>query len=280
MTPSCTIVTGAAGRVGRALRCAWWGNVSDLPVQWSARNQGQDVDIVWDIGKSLPPPLPENAVFLHLAGQTRGNAEDLAENRRSAQVLCESASASRARHVFLMSSGAVYAPSPHLITEDQRPKPVSDYGRAKLEAEDVARDILPHGGLTILRLGNLAGADALLSSVRNGPVTLDPIEGQQGGPERSYIGPRVLAQVLQALIGRLARGEALPPVLNIAQPPVLSMADLLTAAGADWRFGPPRPLAIPRVALSVDLLAALVPVPVATAVSVVADLRSMAGAWP
>jgi hypothetical protein len=263
ITPSCTVVTGSSGRVGRALRCVWGDRVAGRPVVWSARRADQPTDFVWDIGKSDPPPFPDGAIFLHLAGQIRGDAAALAENRRSAQVLCKVAEMSQAAHVFLMSSGAVYAASAGPIFETQDPAPFSDYGRAKLEAEQVAQSILPPDRLTILRLGNLAGADALLSAARMGPVVLDPIEGQPGGPERSYIGPR-----------------ALPAILNIGQPPALAMADLLQAYGADWSFGPPRKAAVPRVELCVDLLAGLIDVPQASARTVVDDLASLDGQWP
>ncbi len=204
----------------------------------------------------------------------------MAENCQSAQALCAAVQAIGARHVFLMSSVAVYRPSAALIAEDQPPDPVSDYGRAKLAAEQVMQEALSPGKLTILRLGNLAGADALLSAARAGPVVLDPISGQPGGPQRSYIGPNALAGFLEHLVARALRGDPLPPILNVAQPPALAMADLLKAAGADWRFGVPRDGAIPRVALALDRLAALVPLQPATAASVVADLDALKGLWP
>lgn len=278
--PVCTVVTGAAGRVGRALQTVWGRELAGAPVLWSARQAGQAVDIVWDIGNDAPQTLQRGAIFLHLAGQTRGTPDQLAKNRRSVVHLCDVAKKRDAAHVFLMSSVAVYHPSAALITEDDAPNPAHDYGKAKLAAEDAAREVLPAGKLTILRLGNLAGADTLLSSIRSGPVVLDPIDGQPGGPERSYIGPRLLADVLRSLVQRVMSGQPIPLILNIAQPPALAMADLLAAAGADWRFGPVRAAAIPRVAVSVDRLASLVPVETATARSVIADLNSLRGVWP
>ena len=272
------VVTGAAGRVGRALRAVWGHSVAGMPIVWAARQAGQGIDLAWNIGDGDAPALPQRAIFLHLAGQTKGGADQLAENRRSATVLCENAQAARARHVFLMSSVAVYHPGPALITEDQPAAPQNLYGHAKRAAEVAAQSVLPN--LTLLRLGNLAGADTLLTNARKGPVLLDPIAHQPGGPERSYIGPRALAGVLGSLITLALQNAPPPGILNLAQPPALSMADLLTAAGADWRFGPPRPDSIPRVAVSVARLAGLVPLAEATADSVVADMTSLQGVWP
>jgi hypothetical protein len=89
-----------------------------------------------------------------------------------------------------------------------------------------------------------------------------------------------LARVLETLITAAQRGESLPPCLNLALPPALSMADLLTAAGADWRFGPPRAGAVPRVEVSLARLAGLVDLPQATGESIMADLTSLHPVWP
>lgn len=273
------VVTGAAGRVGRALRSVWGDHVAGMPVVWSARSTGQGIDLVWNIGAEPAPPLPNRAIFLHLAGQTRGSVGELAENRHSVAFLCEKAKECGARHVFFMSSVAVYRPEPGLIAEDHPADPQNDYGRAKFAAEGAARIALP-SGLTVLRLGNLAGADTLLTSARNGPVALDQVEHQPGGPERSCIGPQVLAKVLAELIGLAAKGAVLPVILNLAQPPALRMADLLTAAGATWHYGPNRIGVVPRVAVNVSRLSALVGLPNATAATVIADLNGLKGRWP
>ena len=268
------LVTGANGRVGRALRAILPENrAGELPILWHGRRAGPGVDLVWDIGAEPPVALPEGLIILHLAGRTVGNAQELDENRRTAAALCQAATAA---HVFLMSSAAVYAPGPAPLTEADEPAPSIPYGRAKLAAERAAAGL----GVTILRLANLAGADALLGNVRPGcPVVLDPIAGQAGGPERSYIGPRVLTTVLLALVARVAAGQTLPPVLNLAQPGVIAMADLLEARGQPWSFGPPRVGAVARVVLATGLLQSLISLPEATPAGLVADLDSVPG-WP
>ena len=274
------VVTGSAGRVGRALRAVWGHSVAGLPIVWSARTPGQGIDLVWDIGSTDAVSLPNGAICLHLAGQTQGTAMDLAENRHSACILSETAQRAQAKHVFLMSSVAVYRPGPALITENQPAAPVSAYGHAKRAAEIAAQSILAGSRLTILRLGNLAGADTLLTNARSGPVLLDPVAHQPGGPMRSYIGPHALAGVLTGLIELAKNGAPIPGILNLAQPPALKMADLLTAAGADWRFGAPRPGTVPCVAVDVAQLASLVALPQTSAASVAADMASLRGLWP
>ena len=279
------LVTGSTGRVGRALRAVWGkGDVPGRSIVWQGRKLGQQVDIAWNIGNEPAPDLPAGVIVIHLAGLTRGTVAQLAENRLVTEAVCRAALAHKARHVFVMSSAAVYRPSAYLIREGESPDPPTDYGRSKHAAERVAEAVLQDPdapGLTILRLANLAGADALLGSCRPGQtVVLDPIAGQAGGPERSYIGPRALADVLAQLMNMVAQGQALPRILNVAQPPAMAMADLLQARGQPWQFGPPRPAAVARVAVATDRLAALVPLPAATPASLIADLDSLPGRWP
>lgn len=282
------VVTGAAGRIGRLLHLVWAQAGSPAPgaVLWTSRQKG---GVVWHLGHAAPP-LPAKAVFVHLAAVLRGPHLD--QNATMTEAVCRTAIASGARHVFVVSTAAVYRPGADLA-ETAALGPVSAYGQAKLEAERVAeRRLCDSGGpgLTVLRIGNLAGADALLGGLRAGHVAvLDPVAtpvqmgGQAGGPLRSYIGPGVLAQVLAALIQRAMTGAPLPRVLNLAQPGVVAMADLLTAAGHPWRFGPVNPAVIPVMGLAVGSLASLVPaalLPPATAPGLLADLRRLQGLWP
>ena len=275
------LVTGSQGRIGRALRAIWTGKqLGSLPILWAGRRAGPGVDLVWNIGKNPPVVLPQGLIVLHLAGVTAGTPDALAENALVTEAVCEAAARAGAVHVFVMSSAAVYAPGPKPLTEDDVPAPISAYGRAKLEAEVRAEAMFPDGGLTLLRLGNLAGADALLGQCHPGKtVTLDPIAGQAGGPERSYIGPRELARVLAGLVALADRGDTLPRVFNLAQPGVMAMADLLAARGQPWVFGPPRMGAVARVVLATDRLAGLVPLVPATPAGLIADLDGVAG-WP
>lgn len=269
------LVTGSAGRIGRALRAIWGRNAAEtFPILWQSRDSVRPGDLHWNIGQNPPPDLPPGLVVLHLAGKTSG---DVAQNVAITQAVCAAALAAQARHVFVLSTAAVYPPGPLPLDETVQPAPISPYGQSKLAAEAVARQVLG-GQATILRLANVAGADALLGTPRP-EVVLDPIEGQPGGPERSYIGPRMLAQVLAELLHRAAMGADLPPLMNLALQPPVAMADLLQARGQAWRFGPPRAAAVARVVLNTDRLAALMPVPLTSPQALITDVDSVPG-WP
>ena len=69
---------------------------------------------------------------------------------------------------------------------------------------------------------------------------------------RSYIGPGSFAEALAHLCRRAVLGKGLPRVLNIGAAPPVQMADLLTAAGAVWNYGPPSDDVLIRVVLGVD----------------------------
>jgi len=278
------VVTGASGRIGRVLQVVWGGlrpagfAVPDR-VWWTARQAGQPV---WHIGGPVPV-LPQGAIVLHLAAALHG--PEVASNAATTDAVCRAAIACGASHVFVASTAAVY-PSGRDLAETVPPAPTSAYGRSKHESEQAAMRLLPGPmgpGLTVLRIGNLAGADSLLGGLQPGtPALLDPIPDQPGGPLRSYIGPSVLAGVLAALILRAQAGGDLPQILNVAQPGVVAMGDLLDAAGHPWRFGPRNPAAIPVVGLSVDRLQAVLPadtLPPATAAGILADLTSIKEQW-
>lgn len=280
MTGAALLVTGAAGRLGHLLRLHWPDGVAGLVPLWTARRAGPGV-LPWHIGQQDAPPLPPGSIVLHLAAELRGEPGHLARNAPITAEVCAAARQAAGRHVFVASSAAVYRPGPDDLCESTPPDPVNPYGAAKLAAEQAAlREMSDPDapGLTILRIGNVAGADALLG--RTGPATLDPVAGQIGGPLRSYIGPGRLARVLEALITQAAAGQPLPQILNIAEPGVVAMADLLTAAGRVWQFGPPQPGTVPRVGLDTTRLQQLAPLPPVTARGIAADLDHLKGCWP
>jgi nucleoside-diphosphate-sugar epimerase len=265
------LVTGGTGRLGRLLRAVWADRAEGAA--WPGRPGS---DGAWP-GLDAPP----GAVILHLAGATGGSAAELRANADLARAVARAARRIGAARVILASTVAVYRPGPDLLDEDSPPDPPSDYGRSKLAAERALAAGLSGSGIAVcrLRIANVAGADALLGGALarpGGPVTLDPVPGQLAGPERSYIGPMTFARVLAALIAQ----PDLPPVLNLAQPGAVGMADLLEAARLPWAWGPPRPATVPRVVVDVARLARRVPLDSATPPGLVAELTALKGIWP
>lgn len=255
------VVIGAGGRIGRLLRHLWAGDIL-----WLTRAD-------WDV-LTPPPALPQGAVWLDLVGVTQG---DFSKNQQLTAAVAQAVRAVGGRMIHL-SSAAVYPGGPQDMVEALPPSPPHAYGLSKQQAETALRNHCPRA--TILRLGNVAGIDALLGQCPKGqPIMLDPVSMGNGGPVRSYIGPGVLAAALRSLCDTAARDEALPAVMNLCQPGAVAMADLLNAAGVHWAFGPPRPGVVPRVVLSTALQSAHLAMPRASASSLVADLRGL-GPWP
>ena len=274
------IVTGAQGRLGRLLRLAEkTDDFAAFSTVWTARQAGQGV-LGWDMVQDAVIDLPKGGILLHLAGALpgRGQSGALSDNLDMAQAVLAADRQQPFDHVVFMSTVAVYAPEAGAIPETRPPAPQNDYGRAKLLAENLLADGLGPR-LTILRLANLAGADALLGGAGQ-DVVLDPVAGQTGGPLRSYIGPQMLTRVLGGLLGRIASAAPLPPILNLAQPGAVAMADLLTVSGKPWRFGPHRVGTVPLVEVDVTLLATLFPLPAASAADLWAEQSGLNGVWP
>ena len=126
--------------------------------------------------------------------------------------------------------------------------------------------------VTALRIGNIAGIDAILGGWRPG-FALDVLPGG-GTPRRSYIGMGDLAQALADVVA----AADLPPALNIAAPGPIAMGDLLDAAGLEWTPRPAPETVIARVALDTARLAAISPVGTKPAdpVRMVEDWRRLA----
>lgn len=255
-------VLGANGRIGQILQRFW----QDLPVIWQGRRPEGAGWLGWSLLDDPPPPAPgPDLVLLNLAGVVQGDAATLAQNTALALAVCDLADRWGARHVFHCSSAAVYGAAGldgRLLQEDGPVQPLSPYGAAKLEMEAAvaARARAGRPGQTILRIGNIVGADALIANGRPGEdVRLDPVPDQPQGPLRSYIGPAGLARVLAGLADLAARGAPLPDVVNIAAPGLVGMADLLRAAEIQWHWGPENPAVLGRVGLATDRLERLLP---------------------
>lgn len=254
------------------LRRVWQAEPPEgLAFRWLARRGAAGLT-GWDIGQEPAPGWPADAILLHLAGTTGANSPE--SNPLLVPPLLGACRAFPLRHLVFLSTAAVSAPGPVAAKESDLPRPANPYGAAKYRAEELlAASDLP---LTILRLGNLAGADALLAPRAPGAaIRLDPVPGDDPrGPLRSWIGPLSFARSLAAVLSLLAKGQALPPLMNLAQSPPLGMAELLRASGLDWSWGEPNPAVVPVATLDCSLVASVLPMSPARPEQIIEEVRA------
>ncbi|MDE4175203.1 NAD(P)-dependent oxidoreductase [Phaeobacter sp. PT47_59] len=265
------LVLGASGRIGRTLRRCWSRGLpvpvpEPVSLRWQARRRPADSQKTqdWRIFDPLKDPkaLAEAArgcaAILCLAGVTPARAgqggADMEDNIRLGEAALRAGAATGAR-VLLTSSAAVYGNQSGLLQEETPLQPASPYGLAKAEMEARCAALADDLGVEVsmLRIGNIAGLDAILGGWRAG-FQLDCLADGRT-PRRSYIGPSTLAQVLAALLF----APDLPGVINVAQPGAIEMGDLLRAAGLDFSPRPAPETVIGEVALDVSRLIALLP---------------------
>lgn len=243
------LVLGATGRIGGVLRMIW----GETGAIWQTRVRAPGPE--WITGDPLRDPAAliragQGAeVVLCLSGVVNGSS-DIGLNVALGHAAVEIAAALGAP-VLLPSSAAVYGRLGGRLHEGLTLAPESPYGRAKAEMEAVCAEQGRTRGVPVsaLRIGNLAGLDAILGGWRPG-FQLDRFADGRT-PRRSYIGVETLAHVLARLCDQ---ADSLPPVMNIATPEVIEMGALLDAAGLAWTARPAPPEAIGDVALDVALL--------------------------
>jgi nucleoside-diphosphate-sugar epimerase len=280
------LILGSTGCVGRALAAVW---PCDVPVIWQRRprnisdhNSRHQLDgsqaVAWDIlHDPLPSDLPPLGGIVVLTGVV--GADPTGQNAALARVACDLGQQHRCR-VLVASSQAVYGAAPTLwdatlggapLREDQASAPPDSYGAAKLVMEAVVRDH-PHADACCLRIANVAGCDGLLKSAAAaaGPRPLDRCADGQS-PQRNYIGPGCLADVLVQLMGYQS---PLPLLINVAQPGVIAMQDLLQAAAVPFVWQTAPATALPCMVLDLERLADLVPLPAATPDGLIAQARA------
>ncbi|WP_167767079.1 NAD-dependent epimerase/dehydratase family protein [Jannaschia formosa] len=242
MPPPRLALTGATGRVARLLRpflpgAVWLSRGDDLAAVAGAR------------------------ALVALAGVTSGDAAALNANTACALAALDAAAAHAVPRVFLLSSAAVYGRAAPPLRAEAAPSPAAPYGEAKADMERAVaawRAANPQGPEAIcLRLGNVAGADALFGNLVPGAVPAIHAWPDGATPKRSYIGPRTLARVFTTL----ADAPAIPAILNVAAPGSVAMGALATAAGHDWTAAPAPPEALPEVRLDTAPLESLVAFP-------------------
>lgn len=265
MTRNRLLLVGASGRVGQLVANSWRRIPPKADITLQTRHMPEAGQLLWspeDGADALSSDITRNgpiAAMIMLAGVTPATGDDMSVNTRVAMACLRAAEAVDIPRVLLASSSAIYGPDDGTVfTEACVPAPTSAYARSKLEMEQAA-DIFRTKGLEVcaLRIGNVAGADALLlnapSATATNPIRIDQFAGQTG-PIRNYIGPDTFARVLAYLS---LTPSPLPPVINIAAPEPISMESLAEAAGLPWTYVPAPATATHRVTLDCSLLSRL-----------------------
>lgn len=256
------LVTGATGRIGTILRRSWPAGRAI----WQARRERAGFAAIDPADAAACAAVtPQGGAILALAGVVgaRADGADGAgefDANVDLALAAVRAGASAGARVFLASSAAVYGRPEGPLAEDAPLAPVSDYGRSKARMEAEAGNLGARLGVSVtsLRIGNIAGLDAILGGWRPG-FQLDRFADGRT-PRRSYIGLGVLSDTLLALIR--TQGHS---ALNVAQPGPVEMGDLLDAAGLGWTARTPDPGAIPDVTLSSNRLQTVLAKPLAPA---------------
>lgn len=254
--PKRFVFLGASGRIGHLLRSIWPDIIaSDLRVDWQFRSAQPTIPnaLIWSDLATLEPFLDHaksvgglDGLFVFLGASRIGDkadADQMAINVSLVDQALKAAVAAEIPRILIASSSAVYGGGEGVpFDESSALHPVNAYGMAKRDMEALCLSRAADYGIEVclLRIGNVAGADALLGPTEgwqsgDAPRLLD-IFPDGDGPRRSYIGPESLADVLRCLA---LQSQPLPQVINVAAPVSVSMKALLDAAGVDWK---PRPV--------------------------------------
>jgi UDP-glucose 4-epimerase len=211
-------VTGASGFVGTNL----------VPY---LHDNGHDVQV---LKRDLTASLDSVDAVVHLAGVAEREATDAQchETNRLTSDLLERCRSANVKHFIFVSSVAAQAGtlSEHILTETDIPRPTSQYGRAKLEAEH----IVSNSGLpfTILRPVAISGPNAkgnlaLLQKIARLPIPL-PLAGLRA--KRSIVSIANFNRAVQTVLtSAAAKGQ----IFIVADPVPRTAGEIVSSYRAD-----------------------------------------------
>lgn len=264
-----TYILGSNGKLGSVLH----RHASRKLLGWKGQTRSGAGDVNWS-GSILDAVDCEifqpGAVIINMIGSTSQNEDELQSvNVSFVQELLQHAAKTGVAHIILASSAAVYGNGGETaLTENAPLKPITPYGASKARMEDIVHATASRAGfpaITILRIGNVAGSDALLLAARNRDAKGEPMLlhrfANGTAPVRSYIGPRDLFDVVHALSHPHAKSIR---TLNVAAPAPLSLDAVLKAyrthllPNLTWADAPVPAGVPPQVVLSTKTLERLV----------------------
>ena len=249
------LVTGATGFVGSHLVEALLQ--SGVEVTALARSpakaaalEAQGVQVVQgdlDHGEALQQATRNQTVIYHVAGAiaATGEAEFLRCNRDGTRNLVSAAEANGTGRFVLVSSLAAGGPSPHglPLQGNEAPRPVTAYGRSKLEAERVVQ--ASRLAWSIVRPPLVYGPRdrEVLKVFRLVRFGIAPVFGD-GGQELSAVHGADLATALVAIA---AAPAAVGGTYNACHPEVFTSAEFVAGVAAAMGRSV-RVLRVPRMA--------------------------------
>lgn len=232
-------IFGPNGYVGVALQEALRAR-GDRVQLVSSRSGGMDPDTGLVAPSTVVEPGTEVVYYLSQSPHYRRVPDAaphlLAVNCVSAVRAAGLAAAAGARRLVYASTGNVYAPAFAPVSEDAPVRRDSWYPLSKLMGEEALALCRDRIDVTVLRIFGIYGpgqtdklVPMLVKSVREGrPVTAErnPRDPQDHGGLR--FSPLYIDDAVAILL-QLAQGPS-APVLNLAGPEVVSVADIATAA--------------------------------------------------
>ena len=261
------LVTGGTGFTGRALLAALAerGDTVHALVRPGGQLDVEGVEAVeQDLTAVLGAGLPDSVDgVVHLAQSRRyrefpeGAADVFEVNANATVRLLDWARNAGARSFVYASSGAIYAPGPEPVREDDPPAPGNFYAVSKLAGELACEQFRGQLATHVLRFFFIYGpgqSDMFIPGIlgRIGAGQEVSLAGEDG----IRVNPVYVDDAVRAVIGALESPEAL--TLNVAGPDVVSLRELSELAGAAlgreprYTVGDPRP----NVLASIDALRA------------------------
>lgn len=266
-----TTILGANGKLGTILAhfsardgLGWrrQARQGSADILWSGRFDDPVTDLIFERGSTI----------VNMIGATGGTAQTMLDvNAGFVRHLLRKAHQGGVAHVILSSTAAVYGAGDgkNPFTESAPFAPLTPYAESKVAMEEIARceaEILENMAVTILRIGNVAGADALSDAAKRHLTSGAPMPlhrfGDGAAPQRSYIGPydfyRAVAAIAPTRGADMHNGGL--RTLNLVHPKPVGLDDVLTAYQTRlmpelrWRDTPAPDHALRSVTLSVDQL--------------------------
>ncbi|MDA8770450.1 NAD(P)-dependent oxidoreductase [Planktomarina temperata] len=221
------LVIGGNSKVASLLKNTPYRDMG-LEFYFQSRKLESQNDIYWDplasklILQSKKPFKHEYDAILNLAGPTDEIYCDL--NIEIAERCCQLAQVYQIPKVILISSSAVYGNKNILHSEISSCRPISNYGKSKIQMEQRCLELSLNSEIICLRLGNILGADALSKKIENKQRVLLDVGANYVSAKRSYLSPYTFVNVLKGLLN-LNNFDT--PILNVSSPEPFYMHDLL-----------------------------------------------------